>query len=73
MGAEEWLRVAVSVPTEAVEAVSYFLIELGSIGIAEGEWQPDTPAPTRTLVQGFFSRGPGRRGLVGQPQATSPA
>ena len=54
MGAEEWLRVAVSVPTEAVEAVSYFLIELGSIGIAEGEWQPDTPAPARTLVQGFF-------------------
>ncbi len=54
MGAERWLRVAVSVPTEAVEAVSYFLVELGSIGIAEGEWKPDTPPPARTLVQGFF-------------------
>jgi len=54
MGAERWLRVTVSVPTEAVEAVSYFLVELGSIGIAEGEWKPDTPPPARTLVQGFF-------------------
>ena len=54
MGAEQWLRVAVSVPTEAVEAVSYFLVELGSIGIAEGEWKPDTPPPAWTLVQGFF-------------------
>ena len=54
MGAERWLRVAVSVPTEAVEAVSYFLVELGSSGIAEGEWKPDTPPPARTLVQGFF-------------------
>ena len=55
MGAERWLRVAVSVPTEAVEVVSYFLVELGSVGIAEGEWQPDTPPPAWTLVQGFFS------------------
>ena len=54
MGAERWLRVAVSVPTEAVEAISYFLVELGSIGIAEGEWKPDTPPPAWTLVQGFF-------------------
>ena len=54
MGAERWLRVAVAVPTEAVEAVSYFLVELGSSGIAEGEWKPDTPPPARTLVQGFF-------------------
>jgi len=54
MGAERWLRVTVSVPTEAVEAVSYFLVELGSIGIAEGEWKPDTPPPARTLIQGFF-------------------
>ena len=54
MGAERWLRVAVAVPTEAVEAVSYVLVELGSSGIAEGEWQPDTPPPARTLVQGFF-------------------
>ena len=54
MGAERWLRVAVAVPTEAVEAVSSCLVELGSSGIAEGEWQPDTPPPARTLVQGFF-------------------
>lgn len=54
MGAERWLRVTVSVPTEAVEAVSYFLVKLGSIGIAEGEWKPDTPPPAWTLVQGFF-------------------
>ncbi len=54
MGAERWLRVAVSVPTDAVEAVSHFLVELGSIGIAEGERKPDTPPPARTLVQGFF-------------------
>lgn len=54
MVAEQWLRIAVSVPTEAVEAVSYFLVELGSIGIAEGEWRPDTPPPAWTLVQGFF-------------------
>ena len=54
MVAEQWLRIAVSVPTEAVEAVSYFLVELGSIGIAEGEWRPDTPPPVWTLVQGFF-------------------
>ncbi len=54
MDAERWLRVAVSVPTEAVEAVSCFLVELGSIGIAEGEWKPDTPLPAWTLVQGFF-------------------
>ena len=54
MGAERWLRVAVSVPTEAVEIVSYFLIELGSSGIAEEEWKPDTPPPAWTLVQGFF-------------------
>lgn len=54
MGAEQWLQIAVSVPTEAVEAVSYFLVELGSIGIAEGEWRPDTPPPAWTLVQGFF-------------------
>ncbi len=54
MGAEQWLRIAASVPTEAVEAVSYFLVELGSIGIAEGEWRPDTPPPAWTLVQGFF-------------------
>ena len=59
MVAEQWLRIAVSVPTEAVEAVSYFLVELGSIGIAEGEWRPDTPPPAWTLVQGFFSRRPG--------------
>ena len=55
MAAERWLRVAVSVPTEAVEVVSHFLVELGSIGIAEGEWKPDTPPPTQTIVQGFFS------------------
>ena len=54
MSAERWLRVAVSVPTEAVEAVSHFLVELGSSGIAEGEWKPDTPPPAWTLVQGFF-------------------
>ena len=54
MDAEQWLRVAVSVPTEAVEAVSYFLVELGSSGIAEGERKPDTPPPARTIVQGFF-------------------
>ncbi len=54
MGAEQWLRVAVSVPTEAVEAVSYFLVELGSSGIAEEEWKPDTPPPAWTIVQGFF-------------------
>ncbi len=54
MGPERWLRVAVSVPTEAVEAVSDLLVELGSSGIAEGEWKPDTPPPAWTLVQGFF-------------------
>ncbi len=54
MGAERWLRVGVSVPTEAVEVVSYLLVELGSSGIAEGEWKPDTPPPAWTLVQGFF-------------------
>lgn len=55
MAAERWLRVAVSIPTEAVEVVSHFLVELGSSGIAEGEWNPDTPLPARTVVQGFFS------------------
>ncbi len=55
MGAERWLRVAVSVPNDAVEAVSYFLTELGSFGIAEGEWKPDSPKPAKTTVQGFFS------------------
>ena len=54
MDAEQWLRVALDVPTEAVEAVSYFLVELGSSGIAEGERKPDTPPPARTIVQGFF-------------------
>ena len=71
MDAEQWLRVAVSVPTEAVELVSHFLVELGSAGIAEGEWKPDTPPPAWTLVQGFFFHRPGRRGVGGQPHAAS--
>ncbi len=65
MDAEQWLRVAVSVPTEAVELVSHFLVELGSAGIAEGEWKPDTPPPAWTLVQGFFSTDRDAVALVG--------
>ena len=57
MATERWLRVAVSIPTEAVELVSHFLVELGSSGIAEGEWQPGTPRTAQTVVQGFFPAG----------------
>ena len=55
MVAEQWLCISVSVPSEAVEAVSNFLVESGSSGTAEGDWKPGTPRPAMTLLQGFFS------------------
>ena len=55
MATEQWLCISVSIPNDAVEAVSNFLVELGSVGTVEGEWKPGTPRPARTTVQGFFS------------------
>ena len=54
MAAERWLCVSVTVPNDTVDAVANFLIELGSCGIVEGEYTPDVPLPSTTMVQGFF-------------------
>lgn len=55
MTVQRWRRVSVRVPNNAVDAVSNFLVELGSSGIAEEACSPDTPQPATKLVQGFFS------------------
>jgi len=51
---QRWHCLSVTVPSEVVDAVTNFLVELGSTGVVEGGRdlsQPQTPA---TEVQGFF-------------------
>ena len=52
---QAWQQVSVNVPLEAADAVANFLLELGSLGIAESERDPAKPLPTQTVIQGFFS------------------
>ncbi len=52
---ERWLCLSVTVPHEAVEAVSNFLLEQGSLGIIEDERDPAAPEAPTTTVQAFFT------------------
>lgn len=52
---ERWLCLSVTVPHEAVDAVSNFLLEQGSLGVIEGERDPVTPRALTTTVQAFFT------------------
>ena len=52
---ERWLCLSVTVPHEAVEAVSNFLMERGSLGVIEDERDPAVPQPPTTTVQAFFA------------------
>ncbi|MGH7965145.1 MAG: 50S ribosomal protein L11 methyltransferase [Candidatus Binatia bacterium] len=51
---QRWHCLAVTVPHEAVEAVTNFLVELGSIGVVEGVRDLTQPPAAATEVQGFF-------------------
>ncbi len=52
---ERWLCLSVTVPHEAVEAVSNFLAERGSLGVIEGERDPAAPQSPTTTVRAFFA------------------
>ena len=52
---ERWLCLSVTVPHEAVDAVSNFLLERGSLGVIEGECDPAAPRAPTTTVQAFFT------------------
>ena len=45
---------SVTIPHEAVDAVSNFLLELGATGIVEGDRDPATPLPPTATVQAYF-------------------
>lgn len=49
-----WLRLSVQVPCELTEAVANFLLELGSTGIIESEYDATHPPEPLAEVQGFF-------------------
>lgn len=51
---QRWRCLSVTVPHEAVEAVTNFLVELGSTGIIEGMRDVSQPQSPTTEVQGFF-------------------
>ncbi len=64
---ERWLCLSVTVPHEAVEAVSNFLTERGSLGVIEGEHDPAAPQSPTTTVRAFFtadSPGPALRSAL---------
>lgn len=52
---ERWLCLSVTVPHEAVDVVSNFLAERGSLGVIEGEHDPATPQSPTTTVRAFFA------------------
>ena len=52
---ERWLCLSVTVPHEAVDAVSNFLTERGSLGVIEGEHDPAAPQSPTTTVRAFFT------------------
>jgi len=52
---QRWMCLSVTVPHEAAEAVANFLVELGSMGVIEGERDFQRPAPSTTDVKGFFA------------------
>lgn len=52
---ERWLCLSVTVPHEAVDAVSNFLAERGSLGVIEGEHDPAAPQSPTTILQAFFT------------------
>ena len=51
---EHWHCLSVTIPHEAVDAVSNFLLELGATGIVEGDHDPATPLPPTATVQAYF-------------------
>src|SRR5262245_25992524 len=51
---QRWHCLAVTVPHEAVEAVTNFLVELGSTGAVEGVRDLSQPDSSSVEVQGFF-------------------
>ena len=54
---EHWHCLSVTIPHEAheaVDAVSNFLLELGSTGIVEGDHDPAKPLPLTTTVLAYF-------------------
>ena len=64
---ERWLCLSVTVPHEAVDAVSNFLAERGSLGVIEGEHDPAAPQSPTTTVRAFFtadSPGPALRSAL---------
>ncbi len=66
---ERWLCLSVTVPHEAVDAVSNFLLEQGSVGVIEDERDPAAPQAPTTTVQAFFpadSPGPALRSALGR-------
>ena len=52
---ERWLCLSVTVPHQAVEAVSNFLLEQGAVGVIEDDRDPATPRAPTTTVQAFFA------------------
>lgn len=51
---QRWHCLSVTVPSEAVDAVTNFLVELGSTGVVEGVRDLSQPQVAATEVQGFF-------------------
>lgn len=51
---QRWRCLAAEVPHEAAEVVANFLVELGSLGVVEGEQDISQPPTPTTEVRGFF-------------------